>query len=775
MQREFLQEKSLNRSLDNAEKSLNVDLSAKSKLIPYSMVASMLGLNDLYIEERDACENYRMIFTINPICTNVLYNAITEPVYREGSLSAVCLSYDEVFKEEGADGIKRTGDLFSSIFPDGTLNQSGDVIDQIFAVRDTELSHEKIGDFKYHCGYDIFNNHLLRTDDFEHVKMETNNENEDVFNTIFDFAIDYSGKTVTRVLGESDGPLMVRPENARERVRMYQLDNIKTMNKAFFDELRTVDGWFGFYNKGYINIPNAELAGEEVSLNRILNNEIPCGFIDLYPDRSLYSFIPKVNRYKKRLERNWDCGIAYPYKSDTDMFNRIMLNFSGTTDEWENPETGDGWKKDNPTKIPNAVRILEARVTYNNVGDEIIEMHSLLRHTLQPGDEIRVFYTISDYTEEKYEEIFRYSPPVRVITIGDVDGNNTDRVFCVKQYDFNVFCGVLEEEITNPNGTIKKTRRLVLRKPDGTLGDETVQFFYRKIEGGCDDKYYFRKFKVFKNFDYVQVLNCQKIEDNPAIETKCTEEEWEEYNEAVENAVKLIKKPTVINDGNPKYIRIGNDYFKKVVRPLTYTQNKIAFAENIFGDRVAQVIFNDDISITGLKDNLGRPLSVLYFIAVKTNRGYKEWYNSGITSADTIEYSHCFGDVTSGLDLPEDSGATDYNVRKLYNVFSGECQDQENYLEGLMLAMEDAPVGNFIDGTPIPIESGITLDDFDEFYGDIIEFSKANFSETTIEKVYHRFNTAQRECLLNKKYYDIFYDELTGDLFDVNQGTDYTK
>lgn len=92
-----------------------------------------------------------------------------------------------------------------------------------------------------------------------------------------------------------------------------------------------------------------------------------------------------------------------------------------------------------------------------------------------------------------------------------------------------------------------------------------------------------------------------------------------------------------------------------------------------------------------------------------------------------------------------------------------------------MLAMEDAPVGDFIDGTPIPIESGITLNDFDEFYGDIIEFSKVNFSETTIEKVYHRFNTAQRECLLNKKYYDIFYDELTGDLFDVNQGDDYTK
>ena len=52
MQRQFLQEKSLNRSADNAEKYLNVDLSAKSRLIPYSTAAGMLGLNDLYIEER---------------------------------------------------------------------------------------------------------------------------------------------------------------------------------------------------------------------------------------------------------------------------------------------------------------------------------------------------------------------------------------------------------------------------------------------------------------------------------------------------------------------------------------------------------------------------------------------------------------------------------------------------------------------------------------------------------------------------------------------------
>ena len=91
MQRKFLQESSLNASAGNAEKSLNVDLSAKSRLIPFSTTAGMLGLYDLYVDERNACENYRMIFTVSPVCTNVLYNAITEPVYKEGSLSAISL------------------------------------------------------------------------------------------------------------------------------------------------------------------------------------------------------------------------------------------------------------------------------------------------------------------------------------------------------------------------------------------------------------------------------------------------------------------------------------------------------------------------------------------------------------------------------------------------------------------------------------------------------------------------------------------------------------
>lgn len=698
MQRELLQEKSLSRKQGNAEKSLDVDLSAKSRLIPYSTAAGMIGLNDLYLEERNACLNYRMIFTVNPVCTNVLYNAVTEPIFMEGSDSAISLVYSAVQRDN------------EDVFPYGTINRSGDTVDQIAAVRDTEYSHEKIGNFKYHCGYDIFNNHLLRTDDFEHARLadELRNgkkRNEMEFNTIFDFAIDFSGKTVQRVIDDWKGPAS---SITREDIRMYQLDNIKSINKAFYDELREVDGWYGFYNSGYINIPNAKLNdGKDVSVNKILNNEVPCGFIDLYPDRTLYSFIPKVNRYRKRLERNWDCTIVYPYKCDYNTFAIINENEAG------------------------AVKVLRATVTYDNTGEVVLEMHSLLRHSLVGGDNVQLYYRDGEEGELK-----RFNTPVKVMRAGDSKGNDIERCFLIKLADIETFCTRDEEN----------DKRLVARIGSGASQND-LYFYYRKNEDGYEDKYYFRVFKEIKYYEYSQ---CSP-EEIPTGET----------------VVKAIREPSIITEKSPNYIRIGNDYFEKIGRPLTYTQNKIAFAENIYGDRVAQVIFNDDICTAGLTDNLGRPLSRVYFTTIKTNRGHEEWYGpSGITSAETIEFSHCFGEVTSGLDLPEDSASTEYNVRKLYNIFSGNCDIACSL--GLEAILEEAPKGNY-SGTPTPLESAITLDNYDEFLGDIVEYSKVRFQETTIEKVYHRFNTAQRECVENPAYFKINYDELVSDLYDVEE------
>ena len=69
----------------NEQNFVGVDLSTKSKLLPYNDVSDILNLNDLYIKERNNSRKYRLILTVNPICTNVLYNYRTEVVRKEGS------------------------------------------------------------------------------------------------------------------------------------------------------------------------------------------------------------------------------------------------------------------------------------------------------------------------------------------------------------------------------------------------------------------------------------------------------------------------------------------------------------------------------------------------------------------------------------------------------------------------------------------------------------------------------------------------------------------
>ena len=107
--------------------------------------------------------------------------------------------------------------------------------------------------------------------------------------------------------------------------------------------------------------------------------------------------------------------------------------------------------------------------------------------------------------------------------------------------------------------------------------------------------------------------------------------------------------------------------------------NKVAFGKNIYGDDVAQVIFTDDIDINGLLDNNGRPVSELYFTIVKRNAGYKEWYEKKNYSGDTVEFSHCFGEVTSAIDFCgiEDE-PFDYNIHMVHNLsrteYDGEAK-----------------------------------------------------------------------------------------------------
>ena len=84
MERKVFLEKNRSKFSVNAPNAMGVDLDTKSKLMQDSGIFGNFSELDQYNKERDECGKFRMIFCINPICSNVLFNMQTEVVQNEG-------------------------------------------------------------------------------------------------------------------------------------------------------------------------------------------------------------------------------------------------------------------------------------------------------------------------------------------------------------------------------------------------------------------------------------------------------------------------------------------------------------------------------------------------------------------------------------------------------------------------------------------------------------------------------------------------------------------
>jgi hypothetical protein len=150
---------------------------------------------------------------------------------------------------------------------DGTLKSFGGSsgISCANAIRDMQLSKDdsKGSHFVYHCGLDIFNNHLIRSKTFKSVSKRESNESTEsseeytAFNTIADVMRDVDGNKVIEkmyfpVSAQVDG-------NAKLIMRhLYEYDDIYTFEDALKNKLvEKYNGWFGFINyskiKSYFN------------------------------------------------------------------------------------------------------------------------------------------------------------------------------------------------------------------------------------------------------------------------------------------------------------------------------------------------------------------------------------------------------------------------------------------------------------------------------------------------------------------------------------------
>lgn len=611
----------------NKDSFVSVGMNHTTKPFHFLDVKKTVDQYEVFEKERQECNKYRIILTVNPFCSNVLFNTLTEIVKGEGSLQPTILSKDEI--KIGNKEIYGKTD-----------------ISRYDAIRNTEYSRDNIG-FEYRPGFDIFNNHLLRNKSFKVVNGINKGDHRSVFNTIEDVIRQPNGDTIQ---------INVRQD----------IDTIKTIDKHLYDSEDILDiegsinanlieenGWWGFINGSNLNgtfFENKQKTSpKRLNINLPLNDRKECEFIDMYPDRSLFSFNPKYNKFRHRFEYNWEICLTYPFEN---YYKHPLI--------WE--------------EGINAVKLYSVEYVIGQNGNKIILFKSYIKHGLKQGDTIKVF---CNGLRSKNSYI--------VSGLGNVEGEMNE--YCFWLNDINV---IDEFNITNIdiNEFLKKS-----------------SFRFARINGGVQSEYYLRKFKKLPNGEY------------------------------------------------------RNDFDKE--------QYPLAFSRTIYNDKITQITFTDTIDITDIKDNLDRPLSELYVTIVKNNQGYQRWYksespttmpykesNNDPTIDVDIEFSHCFGRLSSGLNMPYgeyDDSEKFSDVRKLTNI----------KMKGM---------------SPFPLEDKdeIKITD-DEFFGDVVEFSPMECKETILSDVCFRFNTAQREWNADgdgKNWLGCFkYDEIIYDDYDKGEQT----
>ncbi|MCD8208300.1 MAG: hypothetical protein LUD72_10220 [Bacteroidales bacterium] len=698
-------------ALDNR---VGVHLKHTAKLFPSTDIRDEVDQYEVFLAERDACSQYRLILTIHPYCTNILFNTLTEIVKDEGS--------DAVKIVTDTEDANITGDVSKLV--QGPTSPSRNHM-----IMNTEYSREDVG-YDYLPGYDLFNNHIMRNTSFKMVNKKGTytgmpdrwedfddetlrpSKAEQVFNTIGDTLRTKDGERIaykkrTKVSTIS-GPLYRH---------LYLNNDILAMENgdAINENITEENGWVGFKNTSTISAEEREretyAEWNDMDISRVLNNHENCDFVDMYPDRTLYSFNPKYNKFRHRPEYNWNVAITYPYRSDT---NHPIVS---------NETDGDG--------RTNALLIMSVKKVDGNGDTPVLLFRTYCKHGLSRNHNIYLHYS-----EDGGMTYTKTSITYQVSKLGDLNGDYSDYYF--QMTDLSPI-----EDILGSNFWYDDYGKFSVS--NSTINNEFAKKTLRltHVVNGGESEYYVRIFRKLPN------LRARK--KNLTADIAEDADEFEKY--VAENATET-----------------GSDRF----RNFNKEQYQLAFASTIYSDACTQITFTDALDIEYLKDNLGRPLTDLYVTVVKNNAGFNKWYNGsgGDTASEDIEYSRCFGRITSGLLYHTEEGdesdtfinerGSMSDIRVINNLGLFESKTLGEYIS----VDSDPDWKNYGEGKT---KENIQYTD-NEFIGDIVEFIPCNAKEVVLSDVYHRFNTAQREVSDiggESRYSKFQYQEISADDYDL--------
>ena len=479
-------------SVNSVNKDNMVDVEFQQTTNPYMFTTDIKDTIDQYEvfeAERANCTNYRLITTIKPFCSNVLFNPITEIVYKEGSDD--CIVATDISKTEIIKGVDK---IYGEKKPDRAQ-----------MIRDTEYSRKEIN-FEYHPGTDIFNNHILRNTSFKIVNPTTNKGGND-FNTISDFLRRYDTKPI-----DYNKRTSITDTVTRQKKHLYDADDILSMQNgdAINNNLMEENGWFGFVNKSsVIAKKNENKKWVDEGFNKVINNRESCEFIDMYPDRTLFSFNPKYNPYRHRPEYNWDLFLTYPYEND---YDNVLIS--------------------------GGLLVKSIELAFNSVGRRIVLFSTYTKHNLSIGTAFNLYITNKDKNNEvkviKVENIL-------VNSLGNVKKEDEEHYFYTTQTD------IIGKILGNNEEIDDDTDNDDINKQIKTTGST---FRLKHIVNGYESEYYIRKFKKLPNLN--KIVNK---EDELTLDKSYCVNEFEEWikdkpNDFDKEQYQLAFSSTIYNDNN---------------------------------------------------------------------------------------------------------------------------------------------------------------------------------------------------------------------------------
>ena len=776
--------------------SVDVNLRQTTKTLPFPNVSSTLSQRNVYEEERQAGNNFRLILTIVPYCSNVLFNPLTEIIKDEGS--------DDVFVVTDVTNMDNAPVTIKNKI-DGAIGVDNPT--RVHMICNTEYSSEIHGGYEYHPGYDFFDNHLLRNLSFKLVNPFNDKvkDAKEVFNTLADYARDRNGdvKKYNRRISINS---INSNQGFNKDKHLYLIDDVMKIEDSINNNLYDENGWWGFTNNTTIDTKQLNnRRWDSMDIGKALNNYKACEFIDMYPDRSLFSFAPKFNKFTHENENNWNVVLTYPYKNIYDhplclggtSYIKRTTNSEGEFVE-ETVSEGNRWM---------GLKVLTAQLGSGKAGSNNLILRTYTKHGMEQGDLFYLYYTnpYKETAEDEYEKCDKFSDNTlngsevyyesqsyyQVTNIGDLSKNNNEYFFytsntsIVKEI-YRSYLKYVEKLIKENVDTSKipfyedyeNDDKKDIYDADNNLKTVLINkilkysnFRIRRCVKGVKSTYYIRQFRKIPNLRAAQ----REMTDEEALHKSKFNGVFDSY--IADNALDPV---------NPNYQRNFNN-----------EMYQLGFASSIYNDNVAQITFMDGVNVKGLTDNLGRPLTEIYYTIVKNNAGHEVWYHNeeplysnkdirelyennkegfkekyGVEyDGYTVEFSHCFGKVTSGFetyvmsdDRKETTGPIEY-WKKLSSV---------HHISNI--------VNDGVNGGSSPIykdEDSRTLDKDIKytdtfFYGDLVEFNGVDFAEKTISKVMHRFNTAQRETENNPYYSQYQYHEIVEDDYDpqYKEGTD---